>query len=423
MELAIHGGRQAVTATPPIKWPSVTVEEIRDAVELLASNNTWIANDSPPVGPLEERIRRLTGRRFALAMNSGTSALLACYFAAGIDWLDEVIVPAYTHHQTASPMFRVGGVPVLADIDPQTWTLDPNSVRERITPRTKAVVANHTWGNPCDMDALLALCREFGLMLIEDAAHAPGGSYKGRPIGGIGDCAAFSFQAFKPISAGEGGVFVTDDEELFRRAALLAPRELKDAVSEEGLWTGPIGFSTTGIGYKLRIAPVEAALALRQTTTLAERNDLRMRNMAALATGIADLPGVTLQTPQHGSTHTYYAFRIACDKRTLGLEPADIVRLLRAEGVVVNIPDTVPLHMLPLFQGGKEREALGWPFSQIDYARGVQAKDRQFPVTDGLVPQLISIRPLLHPALDVVDQYVEAFRKVWEWALARRCSD
>jgi len=164
-ELAAFGGRPAVTTVPPTQWPSVSKEEILAVVGLLVNNTISIYDRSYPIDALEDSFAAYIGRRYAIAFNSGTAALFAAYYALGISAGDEVIVPSYTFWATVTPLIRLGAVPVFADIDAKTLTLSVDDVKKKITPKTRAVVVNHVWGNPAKLDDLTSLCRQFNVHL------------------------------------------------------------------------------------------------------------------------------------------------------------------------------------------------------------------------------------------------------------------
>jgi 8-amino-3,8-dideoxy-alpha-D-manno-octulosonate transaminase len=223
-KLAIDGGTPAKTTPNPPMYPGgleIGEEEKREVLDVL--DRKYLFRYYGPKGcpskvrQLEVDFARLTGSRYALATSSCTGALVSSLVACGVGPGDEVIVNGYTFFASAAVVVNIGAVPVIADVD-DTLTLDPDSVERLITPRTKAVIAVHMRGAPCDMDRLVALCEKHKLFLIEDVAQACGGSYKGRRLGTFGDIGCFSFQYHKIITAGEGGMVATDDPRLYDRA-------------------------------------------------------------------------------------------------------------------------------------------------------------------------------------------------------------
>ena len=223
-KLAIDGGTPVAKDAFPLGFlgpMEIGEPEIEAVTSVLRSKmvfrfldhqNSWCTR-------LENHFKALTGREYALAVGGGTAALVSGFVGAGIGEGDEVIIPGYTYIATAAAVLVCGAVPVICEID-ETLTMDPADVERKITPRTKAIVPVHMRGLPCDMDRLTQVAQKQGLLLIEDVAQACGGSYKGRPLGSFGEAGCFSLQQYKVITAGEGGIVVTDSPEIFQRAAL-----------------------------------------------------------------------------------------------------------------------------------------------------------------------------------------------------------
>ena len=221
-KLALLGGSPAVTIHKDFRWPIISEAEIQAVADLLRSGAISDAGYGDATRRLEEDWAAYLGAEFALARVDGTAALHSALFAAGVSAGDEVIVQSYNWIATVGTILAANAVPVFADIDPLTLTLDPADVRRRITPRTRAIMVVHLWGHPAAMDELNALAREHNLVVIEDASHAHGGIYRGRKVGTLGDIGVFSLQASKALPAGEGGLLVTHRREYFERALLLA---------------------------------------------------------------------------------------------------------------------------------------------------------------------------------------------------------
>ena len=235
---------------------------------------------------LEQMVAERTGVKYGVATNAGTSALLTALAALGIGPGDEVIVPGYTFVASISAIIYARAVPVLAEID-QTLNLDPGDVKAKITPRTKAIVAVHMLGNPARLDALREIADENGLLLVEDCAQAFGASYHGRPIGSIGDAGIFSFNVFKVVNAGEGGMFVTDDESLYRRAFAFHDQghsPLRKDVTEVG--------KRPFVGLNLRMTELSAAVLLAQVRKTDQMLDHLRANKKRFKDLISDLPGL-----------------------------------------------------------------------------------------------------------------------------------
>lgn len=235
---------------------------------------------------LEEAYRGLVGSRFALAVNGGTSALIAAIVGAGIGPGDEVIVPAHTFIATPAAVLAARAIPVICEVD-ASLNLDPVDLERKVTPYTKAVIPVHMRGVPARMAEIMAVARRHGLMVVEDAAQANGGKYRGRMLGSIGDLGCFSLQQYKIVTAGEGGMVVADDEELYARALMHHDSAIR-------FWqdVAPVP-SFPGENY--RLSELSAALALAQLGRMSSILERLRRNKARVVAGIGDLPGVELQ--------------------------------------------------------------------------------------------------------------------------------
>ena len=217
---AILGGPQAVTLdqTAANRWPIITEEDENAVLGVLRSGELSM---HPVTRALEEDFKKYFGRKYALAHCNGTAALLASFLAAGLEPGDEVLVPSATWWASAVPALWLGAIPVFCESEPERCGLDPEDVRKKITSRSKAIVVVHLWGMPSKMTELLSIAKEHNLLVIEDASHAHGAMWKGIKCGAIGDIGVFSLQSHKLVPAGEGGVFLTDREDLFEKAILL----------------------------------------------------------------------------------------------------------------------------------------------------------------------------------------------------------
>ncbi|HVJ63125.1 MAG TPA: DegT/DnrJ/EryC1/StrS family aminotransferase [Tahibacter sp.] len=261
-DLAIYGGAKAIQRPLPPMYPGgmrIGAEEEAAVLEVLRNKRLFRYYGPNPgrskADDLEEAFAMRMGARHALAVSSGSASLICALVALGVGPGDEVIVPAYTWIASASAVLAAGAVPIMAEVD-ESLTLDPADVARKITARTRAILAVHMRGGPCNMEALLALARQHDLKLLEDVAQAAGASYRGARLGSIGDAGAFSFQFNKIITCGEGGMVITNDHELFRRSAMY-----HDVIG--GIRNGvPDGQILPGVN--LRMSELQAAVALAQ---------------------------------------------------------------------------------------------------------------------------------------------------------------
>lgn len=266
----------------PVNQPLLDGNELRYLSECIETG--WISSEGPFVRAFEERFASRMGRQHGVAVCNGTAALDAAVEAFRIGAGHEVIMPAFTIISCITQVVRSGAVPVLVDSDPATWNMDVGRISERITPKTRAIMAVHTYGLPVDMDPLLALARQHGLAVIEDAAEAHGLTYKGRPCGSFGDVSTFSFYPNKHVTTGEGGMVLTDDPDL-----------AADCQSLRNLCFQPERrFVHERLGWNLRMTNLQAAVGLAQLERLDEFTARKRAMGARYARQLAGLPGVSL---------------------------------------------------------------------------------------------------------------------------------
>jgi perosamine synthetase len=421
--LAIHGG-PPVRTTPFPAHNFIGEEEKCAVMAVLDSGNLsqfigcWHKDfyGGPRVRELEERWAESVGARFAVSVNSNTSGLCAAVGAAGVGPGDEVIVPPYTMAASATSIIAYHGVPVFADIDAETFCLDPADVRRRITPRTKAIMAVHLFGHPAPMDEILALAREHGLVVIEDAAQAPGGKYNGRKIGALGHMTVFSLNYHKHIHTGEGGIVTTDDEDLALRLQLI--RNHGEAV------VGDKGVSNlvNTFGFNLRMTEMSAAVGIEQLKKLPRLLEHRIRNADFLNREIGRLSGFRPPVVKPGCTHAYYVQPFLYDEGTVGAPRDRFVAALEKELPLPEDRDwslvysgyMAPLYMLPMYQQ-QMAFAGGRPFTSPDYKGRADYRPGLCPVTEKVEAQLIGTEFMRPPCgLDDMQDVVDAFVKVYE---------
>jgi dTDP-4-amino-4,6-dideoxygalactose transaminase len=397
-------------------------EEIKEVMDVLKSGYLYRyqVNGDPrfqgKVAKLEEEMARRSQVRYAVAVNSGTTALLTALMGLGVGPGDEVIVPGFTFVASISATVYAGAVPVLAEVD-RTLNLDPEDAKNKITPRTKAIMAVHMMGNPARLDELKAIADEHELYLIEDCAQAFGASYKGQPIGSIGHVAAFSFNVFKTVTSGDGGMIITDDEALYCRC--FAFHDQGHSPLRHGVEIGQRPF----LGLDFRYTELQAAVLLGQIRKLPTMLDHLRANKKRFKAGIADLPRLE--------------FREVIDPQdeigtilTVILPTAEIARQIAHDlgsGVVAEAGWHVYNNMEHLLEQ-RVVNPVGCSFSCPHYAeRGGEMRywKGMLPQTDELLARSINISvgvsdPGLGASfgvavtddLDVVDQRAAEFRRV-----------
>ena len=412
--LAVAGGSPAVAPGSHRRWPEITADDRRAIGRVLDRGVLWGPN-APEVSALQEEWAAYCGTRHCLMTNSGTAALHCAVVAAGVRPGEEVIVPAFSFVATAMAVLHHGAIPVFCDIDPVTHTLDPRAIESRLTRRTRAVMPVHAHGLPADMAAIHAVAARHGLSVIEDAAQAHGATYRGARAGALGDCAGFSLNGSKGLSAGEGGLFVTDDDE-----ALTAARRLA-IFGEDTPPTGPgqyRAYWSHGVGWNYRSHELTAALARSQLRRLDGYNRTAQKNARRLNAILAEMPGLHAPSIPDDRSCVFYRYRILIDRDELGFAgPAIELRdrllwALRAEGVAASLWQLRPLPSQPVFRRGGRFSA----WQPGDDRRLDPWRPGDHPVTAHLLRSSIVIgtgdHPLAGQSPGPMDRYAEAFEKV-----------
>jgi len=308
--------------------PMLGEEEQSAVARVLASGSLA---QGAEVAAFEEAFSAVVDRRHCIAVNSGTSALHLALLAHGIGPGDEVVVPSFTFAATANAVSLTGAIPVFADIDPRTFCLDPDAAAAAVGPRTAALLPVHLYGQPANMTALDEVGRRHGLLMIEDAAQAHGATFAGRPAGALGDAAAFSFYPTKNMTTGEGGMLVTSDGAVARRARLLRNQGMERQYENEL------------VGFNLRLTEVAAAIGQVQLRRLPGFTARRQSHAAILDGGIATVSGVQQPYVLPGATHVYHQYTVRAAGRD-GLQ-----RRLSEAGIESRTYYPTPVHLLPAF--------------------------------------------------------------------------
>lgn len=404
--LALLGGEPAVTAAGPhFTWPPIDEETVANVIEQLRTSIS-IYDRSGVVARLEEQLASYFEVQHAVLTSSGTAALYDLYAACRIRPGDEVIVPAYGFFATVTPLLHLGAVPVLADCD-EYGNLDPADVSRRITHRTFAIAVTHLWGMPADVTALRVLADEHEILLLEDGSHAHGASVHGKKVGTFGHAAAFSMNGPKPLSAGEGGFVLTDDDDTYYRVLLHGQynkRCRNEIPKDHRLYP----YAVTGMGLKHRIHPLAASVALDQLDHLDDYIEGRQKTAQAIAEGLEGAPGIRVVKPDEDRVASWYGLILQYQPDELdGLPIGRYFEAVQAEGChgADRPGSTCPLNLLPLFQ---EPEAL-FPGHVRDLGYGLG----DFPRAEEFHARSIKL-PIWHREEDLplARQYVEAFRKV-----------
>ncbi len=409
--LALLGGSPVISA-PLAPYPSMGEAEIEAVVEVMRSGKlsgfygSWC--DEFWGGPRVKEYERLWAARFgvphAITVNSATSGLMAALGAVGIGPGDEVIMPPYGMSASAMAPLFYGGIPVFADIEPETFCLDPAAVRAAITPRTKAVLAVNLFGHPARLSELAALCRDHGLRLVEDNAQAPLAEEKGAFAGTIGDIGVFSLNYHKHVHTGEGGICVTRDDDLARRLQLI--RNHGENVVE------PLGIGDISnlVGMNLRMTELSAAVGIAQLERIDEHVGRREGLARRLSEGTTGLEGLTPPVVRPGCRHVSYIWALKVDETILGIPRERFGAALAAEGFPHFTGYVRPLYLLPVFQRRIAIGREGWPFTlaNVRYDKGL------CPVAERMhEKEWLGFETCQYDVSDeTADRLVEAVRKV-----------
>jgi len=375
------------------KWPRYGDAE-KDAVCALLDNNQFYAQ----LPAFEQEWKDYTKSPFVKNHINGTSALTSMYFALDLPPGSEIMVPSYTFFATCLAMRFFGCVPIFIDIDPKTATWDVEDAKRKLTPCTRAVVPMHSWGLPCQMDAISDWAKEKGLIVLEDAAHAHGASMQGKKLGTWGLMGIFSFQASKVMPAIEGGMGMYQTREYYERAAAFG--EYNDPIKfPEQSPVRP--YAGTGFGQKYRMHPLAAALARQQLKGLDQLNALVEKNVRAMNDRLTKLEGITEPLCQRDQQRVYYHRNmLLMNFKTLGFSRDALVKALKAEGVDVAFWDYPEQHKLKIYSEAKWwHHAPTIPASMPGNAY-INGNHVFLPLIYGEAPELI-------------EQYVQAFEKVW----------
>jgi perosamine synthetase len=384
--LAIHGGRPVREEVLPYGQQLLTDADVETVVEVLRSD--WITT-GPKIAEFEHAVAAVVGARHAVAFSSGTAALHGAAFAAGLGPGDEAITTPLTFCATANAVLYQGATPVFADVRDDALTIDPDQARRRITPRTKAILPVDYAGHPADLDPLLALAAQHGLVVIEDAAHALGARYRGRPVGAISHMSVFSFHPVKHLTTGEGGMVTTDSGDLALRLRAFRSHGIASdprARQTAGQWY----YEMTALGYNYRLTDIACALGLSQVPRLAANVARRQQIARRYEAELSGTPALRLPTSSADVEHAWHLYPVRVDA---SVDRAEVFRALRAEGLGVNV-HYVPVHLHPYY-----RDRFGY-------------RGGEFPVAEAAYGQLISL-PMFHGMSDAdAEDVIEAVRKV-----------
>ncbi len=346
-KLAINGGTPVRKEKLFYGKQWIDEDDVKAVAEALTDD---LITCGPRVAALEKKLCEVTGAKFAVAVSNGTAALHCACIAAGIGAGDEVITSPITFAASANCAVYVGATPVFADIDPETYNIDPDSIEAHITDKTKAVVAVAYTGQSVEYDRIQKICDKHGLILITDAAHAIGTKYKGQPVGSIGDMTCFSFHPVKTVTSGEGGAITTNDPELYRKLRLASQhgivRNPDDLVHEsDGAWY----YEMQELGFNYRLTDIQSALLISQLAKLKKFSDRRKEIVNKYNEAFRDVPEIIVQKeiPESDTTRHLYVIQLDLDK--LKCTRREFFDALSAENVQPQV-HYVPVYYFPFYE-------------------------------------------------------------------------
>lgn len=401
VKLALKGG-EPVRTKPFPKWPVFDERELEALKKVLESGVWGIRGKFQK--EFEEKFASYQHAKYGVSVINGSAALEVSLRALGVGCGDEVIIPAYTFMATAISVLYVNAVPIFADIDPESYTIDPESVESLISDKTRVILPVHISGRPADMDALLSIAEKYDLYILEDACQAWGSEWKGRRVGAIGNIGAFSFQSSKNITSGEGGMIVTNDEDLYLKAWSLH----NCGRSPKGPW-----YRHDLPGGNYRMTEFQAAILLVQLERLDEQTERRMTNARYLDEKLSKIDGIKpLKRDERVTRNSYHLYIFRYDPEAFGgISKAKFAEAMQAEGIPVSVGYSRPLYK-ELYLNYFKKCPLSCPYygKSVDYSKVKLPVTEKACYTEGLwLPQNV-----LLGSREDMDDIIMAFEKIQE---------
>ncbi len=409
--IALFGG-EPIRKHPFPPHPIIGEEEKRAVLEVLESGklSTFVAQPGEyylggeKIRQFEKDFASYHGIKYAVAFNSATAALHTAVVACGTKAGEEILVPPYTFTSTATCALMNNSIPVFVDIEPHTFCMDPARIEQAITPQTRAIIPVHLFGHPADMDEIMAIAKKHNLKVIEDCAQAPGAMYKGQLVGTTGDCGTFSFQETKNMMTGEGGMLITDNDEIAEIARMV--RNHGEVVLEGQRQRS---YRADMLGWNYRMTELEAALGIEQLKKLDKLNDQRIELAEYLSEKLKRFDGFTPPVVGSHIKHVYYVCPIKYDEGLTGIPRDLFVKALAAEGIPCGAGYVKALYLNPIYHENK-------PFIFKYFGKHVNYDKGICPVTEQMHEKQLMVIAVCRPPAkrNDMDDIVKAIEKILE---------
>ncbi|WP_077624238.1 UDP-4-amino-4,6-dideoxy-N-acetyl-beta-L-altrosamine transaminase [Sediminibacillus massiliensis] len=344
--LALHGGKPVRSSYLPYGRQSIDEEDIKAVVDVLKGD---YITTGPTIEAFESAIANFTGSKHAVAFSSGTAALHAACYAAGITESDEVITTPMTFAATSNSILYMGGTPVFADIDPHTYNISPQAIEQLINEKTKAIIPVDFTGNPADYDEIKALADKHGLVVIDDAAHALGAVYKGKNIGSVADMTMFSFHPVKHITTGEGGMITTNNDDYYEK--LITFRSHGITRNQEKLLhlKEPWYYEMQELGFNYRMTDIQAALGVSQSKKIKAFVSKRREYARKYNETFSKSEHILIPAHKQHSESSWHLYIIRLDYKKLKADRNEIFKALQKENIGVNV-HYIPVYFHPFYE-------------------------------------------------------------------------